>query len=199
MKIIFFGDSICTGQYISIHKGWITCISQKLEDCAVVLNSSINGRTTRQALEDMPYHIQEQKPDILIVQFGMNDCNYWQSDGGIPRVSPAAFEANINEIINRAYVSGIKKVFLNTNHPSGLTKNKIPGTTITYEDSNRAYNSIIRKVAKNNFVIFNDIEQKFLKYKINLVLPDLLHPNEQGHKLYFNVIYPSIKREIKNI
>ena len=45
-KLIFFGDSICTGQYISIHKGWVSRLSESLYGQLVVLNSSVNGRTT---------------------------------------------------------------------------------------------------------------------------------------------------------
>ena len=202
LKIIFFGDSICTGQHVSIHKGWVTNISRRFEGIAIVSNSSINGRTTRQALEDMPYCIQEQRPDILIVQFGMNDCNYWRSDKGVPRVSPKAFEANLEEIINRAYIFGVKRVFLNTNHTTGLVVNKMLYTDITYEESNKAYNEIIRKVARNSNVIFSDIEHRFVKYRGNksrLLLADLFHLSKVGHSLYFNMICPTIKREASNI
>ena len=202
IKIIFFGDSICTGQYVSIHKGWVTNVSRMLDGQAIVLNSSVNGRTTRQALEDMPYHIQEQKPDILIIQFGMNDCNYWKSDKGVARVSPKAFGANLEEIIERAYILDTKKIFLNTNHSTGLVKDKLPYTDITYEESNKTYNNIIRKVAERNPVILNDIEKEFNSHKkdiSSLLLPDLLHPNESGHNLYFNTIYPVIDREIKKL
>lgn len=197
-KIMFFGDSICAGQYISIHKGWVSRLSKSLYEQAVVLNSSVNGRTTRQALEDMPYHIQEQYPDMLVIQFGMNDCNYWTSDKGQPRVSIKAFEANLEEIIKRAFAFNTRKIFLNTNHPTGLTKSKIKYTEIVYEDSNKQYNDIIRKVAKNNDVILNDIELEFINNNNleNLLLPDLLHPSELGHELYFNIINPVIKKEI---
>ena len=83
IKVYFFGDSICVGQYISIHKGWVTRTSAELEELGkkynhqiIVSNASANGRITRQALEQMPYEIQSRHPDILIVQFGLNDCNY---------------------------------------------------------------------------------------------------------------------------
>jgi len=200
-KLIFFGDSICAAQYIPIHKGWVSRLSETLYGKFIVLNSSVNGRTSRQALEDMPYHIQEQYPDVLVIQFGMNDCNYWKSDKGSPRVSAKAFEANLEEIIKRAFIFGARKIFLNTNHPTGLTKDKIPYTNITYEDSNRQYNDIIRIVAskQNSKVILNDIEDKFIKSKLNirdLLLQDLLHPNELGHRMYFNIINSVIEREI---
>lgn len=200
-KLMFFGDSICIGQHISIHKGWVARLSKSFYNELIVLNSSVNGRTTRQALEDMPYHIQEQYPNMLLIQFGMNDCNYWNSDNGHPRVSAKAFEANLEEIIKRAFIFGTKKIFLNTNHPTGLNKFKISHTKITYEDSNKQYNNIIRKVAENNNVILNDIELEFEKHKKhleNLLCSDSLHPNEAGHKLYFNIINPVIRKEIIN-
>ena len=52
IKIIFFGDSICVGQFVSIHEGWVTQISSRLaaldspEAQVVVMNASANGRTT---------------------------------------------------------------------------------------------------------------------------------------------------------
>ena len=199
MKIIFFGDSVCVGQHVTHHKSWVSMISQKLEDRAIILNSSVNGRTTRQALEDMPYHIQGQKADILILQFGLNDCNYWISDKGLPRVSPKAFEANLEEIIDRAYNFDVSKVFLNNNHPTLLNRDKIPHTDITYEDSNKKYNNIVREVAERNNVIFNDIERTFLNYEkgvFELLLPDFLHLSIRGHQLYFDIIYPYLIREI---
>ena len=214
INVIFFGDSICVGQYISIHKGWVTRISAGLSDlgqaydCQVIVtNASTNGRTTRQALEQMPYEVQSQTPDILIVQFGMNDCNYWKSDGGVPRVSPQGFAANLEEIINRAFTFGVKKVFLNVNHPSGLDQKILPYTNISYEESNQQYNQIIREVAakQSDRVGLNDAEAVFRRYAANnrqrlldllLPAPDLLHPSEQGHALYFEAVYPPLKETI---
>src|SRR5262245_18623684 len=115
MNIVFFGDSICNGQGLAIHKGWVTRISASLSelpgsrrDELVVVNSSVNGRTTRQALESMPYEVQRPGVDVIIVQFGMNDCNIWETDRGNPRVSPLAFEANVREIIQRAATFGAR-------------------------------------------------------------------------------------------
>ncbi len=96
LKIHFFGDSICFGQGVSIIHGWVPRIAKNLLDIFSkknvsinISNNAVNGRTTRQALESMPYEIQNSYPDILIIQFGMNDCNYWKSDNGVPRVNGA--------------------------------------------------------------------------------------------------------------
>lgn len=102
MNIYFFGDSISFGQGVSIDLGWVTKLSAKLrikfpQQDITAINSSINGNTTRMALERMPYDIQSHDVDILVIGFGMNDCNYWETDKGVPRVSPLAFEANLKK------------------------------------------------------------------------------------------------------
>jgi lysophospholipase L1-like esterase len=209
MKVIFFGDSICNGQGIAIHKGWVTRISARLSELAqggatdvTVINSSVNGRTTRQALENMPYEVQSQEPEVLLVQFGMNDCNTWASDRGHPRVSTPAFEANLREIIQRGFLFGCRTIVLNTNHPSGRDQSPLAGSRTTYESQNRLYNEIIRKVARSDpRVHFNDIEAQFHLHARGrrdelrrMLLPDLLHLSEEGHDLYFESVYPRLAR-----
>ena len=104
MKLFFFGDSICNGQFVNINEGFVNKISNKLKKSKkkiFVTNNSVDGRTTRQALEDMPFQIQRHKPEILYIQFGLNDCNFWLTDKGLPRVSLDSFKANLSEIIDR--------------------------------------------------------------------------------------------------
>jgi len=214
LKVTFFGDSICTGQHVAIHQGWVTRSSASLarkfaqeNQEIVVTNSSVNGRTTRQALETISYEIQSHAPDIVIVQFGMNDCNYWKTDKGLPRVSYDSFTANLTEIINRILHFGAQKVFINTNHPTLLNKVKFPNTKITYQQSNNHYNEGIRSVAHNTQVELNDVETDIFK-KIEqkkcsldeLLLPsDLLHLSKKGHDLYYTFIYPKIENAVRDL
>lgn len=157
------------------------------------------------ALENMPFEIQSHEPDILVVQFGMNDCNYWQSDRGLPRVSPESFAANLKEIIDRALHFGTKKIILNTNHPTCLTEEKLTNSDISYQQSNMNYNAIIRDVAVfyPQFVLLNDMEKHFINHSKGdlqrYLLPDKLHLSEQGHLFYFNVIDPIVKNILKEI
>ncbi len=203
-KINFFGDSICFGQGVSLYKGWIPKIAVELDQrsesndrAIVVTNNGVNGRTSRQALETMSYEIFGDTPDILIVQFGMNDCNYWDSDKGFPRVTPSSFKANLCEIIDRAYHFGVVDIILNTNHPTTRDNEFFHNTERTYEASNKEYNEIIREVAKmREKVILNDME-KTIRDEINsskeiqaYVIEDGLHLSEEGHTLYYKTMLP---------
>lgn len=206
-RLIFFGDSICVGQGVSIHKGWVTRLAAHVTEICdargidiVVLNASVNGNTTRQALERMPYDIQSHGTDLLIVQFGMNDCNYWESDRGAPRVSPAAFSANLGEIVDRALRFGARKVLINTNHPTTRITSRFPWADCSYQESNARYNELIRQVADSRraHAILNDVEAGFNElikrgHRLeSLLLADGLHLSERGHDVYFDLICPRV-------
>ncbi len=213
LKVLFFGDSICVGQGISIHKGCVAQIAAHLEankssfrQNILVINSSVNGRTTRQALEDMPYHVQSQNPDILVIQYGLNDCNHWVTDRGLPRVSLDSFKGNLKEIIHRGKKFGAKHVILNNNHPTTLDQDNLPNTEFSFEYFNKKYNEASRELAEEmqKEVTFLDIESHFLQLlkegrkMTEFLLEDGLHLGESGHQIYFELINPVLKDAIKD-
>ena len=214
IRVTFFGDSICVGQGVSIYRGWVTRLAEQLDTHCnasgvklLVTNASVNGRTTRQALEDMPYHVQNHGVDLMVVQFGLNDCNYWLSDKGNPRVSLDAFKANLREIITRGRTFGAKKVLLNTNHPTMRNRETIPNTDITFEQSNKTYNAAIRALADEvrDTVIFNDMERYFEALIAggvlldDLLLDDFLHLSEHGHDRYLEFIGPKAQAVLDSL
>ena len=199
IKVAFFGDSICLGQGVSIHNGWVVRLSdfieKKLDNSSpsLIFNSSYNGRTSREALLQMSFEILDHKPDILLIQFGMNDCNYWKTHHGVPRVSIKSFKENINEMIFRSFNSGIKYVVVNTNHPTPKNS-KFEYANLSYEESNCLYNEALREISRtsDNFVL-NDMNKKIQKFLSNnnliaedIVLKDGIHLNQFGHELYFD-------------
>ncbi|VEG89666.1 SGNH/GDSL hydrolase family protein [Legionella spiritensis] len=216
VKFFIFGDSISVGQGVSINHGWvfhaardIEYLNQKYNLNILVANSSINGNTTRQALERMPYDIQSHGVDVLSIQFGLNDCNFWDTDKGLPRVSPQAFKANLEEIIARGKVFGAKSILLHTNHPTLRDRILYHSKTKyqSYDENNKLYSQIIRDIAEGTQgVTLIDIEQIFhSQYKNHsrsleeLLLPDGLHLSVLGHDLYYKTIKPYINEVLNNV
>lgn len=212
VRVTFFGDSIFVGQGVSIYRGWVTRIAEYLDDYGrrlgkdfLVTNASVNGRTTRQALEDMPYSVQTAGVDILVVQFGLNDCNYWLTDKGLPRVSSGAFAENLREIIDRGFNFGASCVILNNNHPTSRIKDILPGTNITYEDSNQRYCEKIRSLVPSlgGRVCFQDVYQHFSdllrssgKPINDFLLADGLHLSIEGHEAYYQLMLPVVIKAV---
>ena len=212
IKVAFFGDSICLGQGVSIHNGWVVRLSNFIEkklnnsSPSLIFNSSYNGRTSREALLQMSFEILDHKPDIVLIQFGMNDCNYWKTHNGIPRVSIKSFKENIAEMIDRSFNSGVKYVIVNTNHPTPK-RSKFEYANVSYEESNSLYNEALREISNsnNNFLI-NDMNKKIQKFlndnnKIveDIVLVDGIHLNLLGHELYFNFTSKILRGLIKKL
>jgi lysophospholipase L1-like esterase len=204
--IVFMGDSITAGQYIHHSLRWTELVASALRgnlfktstdyDLYHFFNRAVSGETTRQGLERFPRDVQVLEPDIITLQFGLNDCNCWESDRGLPRVSPAAYRANLIEMIDRARKFGTKQIILSTNHPTLVIKPFVSAES--FEDRRHMYNKIVRDVAVETGVILCDIDEDFSglpSYELaDLLLPepDLLHLSEYGHARYFKAIFTPI-------
>ena len=87
-KVYIFSDSIGFGQLVSPSETWVNDLSDKLINLKkrydiLLQNPSVNGCTTRQALERLYFDCTSHKPDLVIIQFGLNDCNFWDTDYGL--------------------------------------------------------------------------------------------------------------------
>ena len=213
-KLYLFGDSICFGQLVNAPKTWAVKLSLELnkienvKNSFIVQNAGVNGNTTRQALLRIHYDVISHKPDFLIIQFGMNDCNYWADDICLPRVSPKSFVANLEEMIERGLSSGVKHIFLNTNHPS--RKGHIShDNSISYDKSNFLYNQLIRETGNQLLelgkpITLIDMESVFKSHISSnknvslesLLLEDGIHLSEQGHGVYNKFLVPLVVEKI---
>lgn len=192
--MIFFGDSICVGQWISIEETWVTRVASECPSPFVVHNRSINGNTSRQALERMHFDVLSHRPYAVVIQFGLNDANIWSDDKGHPRVSENSYIANIEEMIDRCRHHGVELIVLNSNHPTTRTHQILPNSTQTFEERNEAYYQRLKSFAlSKKDVYFFDINKIFKEacksQKSNCLseylLNDEIHLSKKGHDLYF--------------
>ncbi|WP_186297711.1 SGNH/GDSL hydrolase family protein [Sedimenticola selenatireducens] len=212
VTLVFMGDSITEGQYVHHSLRWTEMVAKQVRldvsrridsDSLHFFNRGISGETTRQGLERFPRDVQVLQPDIITIQFGLNDCNCWDSDRGLPRVSEAGYRANLLEMIDRSKTFGAEHIILSTNHPT--LRNHPLASKQTLEDRRKIYNEIIREVVNDSKVILCDIDQEFAdvsKENLSEMLmpePDVLHLSEKGHAKYAKAIYTPISRSIEYI
>jgi lysophospholipase L1-like esterase len=209
LTVVFFGDSITEGQYVHHSLRWAEMTTNRLRaEFASRLDparmffyvNGISGETTRQALERYPRQVQQLAPDVLTIQFGLNDCNCWDSDRGVPRVSEAAYRANLVEMIERARRFGTRQIVLSTNHPTLRHRPLISGETL--EQRRAKYNDIVREVARETSVTLCDVAEAFAfasqEQLADLLLPepDVLHLSPAGHQIYSDAITPALIRAV---
>jgi lysophospholipase L1-like esterase len=188
-RFVFFGDSICHGQHVSIDSIFATRVARDLRDRypgLIVENRSINGNTTRQALERLSYDATSHHPDAVYVQFGINDCNVWATDFGESRVSLDAYRANLAEIIAKCRAAGARRVLLGTNHACRLGPE--------YSARLDRYNESVRTLASSLGVRLVDIAGAWSGH--DLLLEDGVHLSQAGHDLYYGLLRPIILEEV---
>lgn len=212
LTIVFFGDSITEGQYVHHSLRWAELVSNRIK--AQFENRldperhfhyvhGVSGETTRQGLERYPRQVQQLCPDILTLQFGLNDCNCWDSDRGAPRVSPDAYRANLVEMIDRARRFGTRQIILSTNHPTLRSRTLVSGQTL--EERRLMYNEIVREVARTCEVQLCDIAAAFAFASRDVLAglllpePDVLHLSPAGHRVYTDAIFPLVSTAVEQI
>jgi lysophospholipase L1-like esterase len=204
--IVFFGDSITFGQYVDPRVRWTAFVESHLrragdDEYTYCVNRGVSGETSHDALLRFAHDVQHRSPDIVTIQFGLNDCNCWETDRGLPRVSERSFEANLHEMINRTRWFGCEEIILSTNHTT--TRETVQPNGRSYEVNNRRYNAIIRSVAESAGVVLCDMEQSFARYagedlaSLLLPYPDQLHLSENGNRVYFETIVPFVDAALR--
>jgi acyl-CoA thioesterase I len=201
------GDSITVGQHLDPILCWTSVVVRRLgplldsRDVELVsLNRGVSGETTRMGLERFPAAVQRVRPDIMTLQYGLNDCNCWQTDEGLPRVSDRAFAANLVEMIARARHFGAAQIVLQTSHRT-LRRTRLRSGE-PYEDANARYSDIVREVAVETGATLCDIRSAFAPFtddeleRLLLPAPDHLHLSEEGNAVYADAILPYVQHAV---
>jgi len=212
VTIVFMGDSITEGQFVHHSLRWTERVARQIRavvstkfdtDSLHFFNRGISGETTRQGLERFPRDVQVLGPHIMTLQFGLNDCNCWDTDRGLPRVSEAAYRANLLEMIDRARTFGAGHIILSTNHPT--LRFRLLASNQTLEDRRAVYNAIVRDVAREAKVALCDIDEAFSGFNkaelatMLLAEPDVLHLSALGHEKYAAAIYEPISEAVFHV
>lgn len=99
--IVCFGDSITAA-------GWPAVTQKILEDRGVsarCINAGVRGNTSAQAIRRLDWDVLVREPQIVLIQFGFNDCNRVLNSPR-PRVLPTEFRTNIESLIQRIRAAG---------------------------------------------------------------------------------------------
>jgi len=189
LKIVLFGDSISAGGNASgvtgakpfmpdygqlvvneLHSVYGSDIAYK--------NHSVGGTASGWGLENIAV-VANEKPDLVILGFGMNDAS--------GRVTPAQFKANIQN-----QMEAIRKVQSDTEFILVATMTANPEWTASSPDLYPLYRDELGTLCENG-VILADVTSiwiEILKRKsfASMTGNGVNHPNDFGHRIYAQVI-----------
>lgn len=217
-RIVAFGDSTT-----AFREGIKKVYSQRLREALSnqepgyrfeVFNAGVRGHTTRQGKDRFERDVLGRKPDLAIIQFGLNDsCIDVHKSKTDPRVAQTAYEENLIYFISRLREQG-GGVILMTPNPGRWSEavkktwGKPPYNTsdpMGFNLLNHKYAESVRRVARKTKVPLIDVYRLFMDYdkkegrSMDDLLPDGLHPNDTGHRMITNALLPVVRAKLAGI
>ena len=214
-RVVAFGDSTT-----AFRKGINKVYSQRLQEALSewgqgyrfeVYNAGVRSHTTRDGRDRFERDVLSRRPDLVIIQFGLNDsCIDVHRGKTGPRVRQTDYEQNLVYFISRLRERG-GKVILMTPNPgrwSDAVKKKWgkppynTGDPMGFNLLNREYAETVRRVAREMKVPLIDVYRLFVDYdkkegrSMDELLPDGMHPNDAGHRMIVRALIPIIKEEL---
>jgi len=185
VRILAYGDSITAGgdataPGLIFWERWADALRQKYPRATIeTVNGSTGGDSTVQGLQRLPEKVLAQKPDVVLIGFGMNDHNR----GGVP---PAAFAENLRTMIDRVRADTGAEIVLFSAFP--------PNPKWHYGTHNMAaYAAATEAAARERHCAFADVYHLWEQFAGKKKPEDLLgnninHPNDFGHWIYFQAL-----------
>ncbi len=115
--IVVLGDSISAAYGMPIEQGWVSLLQNTLdqeEQPYTLVNESISGDTTAGGLARIDKILDEEQPEIVLLELGAND--------GLRGLSPKIMKNNLAEMINRSKQMGAKVMLLSMRIPPNYGK-----------------------------------------------------------------------------
>lgn len=218
IRIVTLGDST-TASYNDwapqVARVYSACVTQALGARAIavqVFNAGIGDTTTRDAVARLDSDVRSHHPDLVVVQFGIND-SWIDADQGkrVPRLTRSEFRANLRYIVDTLQGDGAQLLLMTPNpmrwsdpfyikvfteKPGLLNTHEVRGIDQLLD----LYAQDVRDVARTEHVALVDVFQAFENYgskpgnSINdiLLAGDGLHPNQAGQDLVCELLTPRL-------
>jgi len=187
LRLVAFGDSIAAGGDASepdliFWARWAGALRQKYPRSNIeAINGATGGDSTVQGLERLQSKVLAQKPDLVLLGFGMNDHN--REGYGVPL---QAFVENLRLMIDRIRADSHAEIILFSAFP--------PNPKWHFGSRNMAaYAAATERVAREKLCAFADVYHRWQQIASRKQTEDLLanninHPNDFGHGIYFEAL-----------
>jgi acyl-CoA thioesterase I len=187
VRIVAFGDSITAGGDASepgliFWERWAAALRAKYPRATIeTTNGATGGDATVQGLQRLQEKVLQQKPDLVLIGFGMNDHN--REGYGVPLDK---FAANLRTMIGRVRADTGAEIVLCSAFP--------PNPNWHFGSHNmQAYADATERVAQEEGCAFADVYHLWMSLAARKKPEDLLanninHPNDFGHWIYFEAL-----------
>jgi|SRR5271157_686043 len=201
MKIIVFGDSVADGERDE-EGGWVQRLKRSIDAKRMpdskannipVYNLSVSGDNTEGLLKrfdsEIRYLLDKDTPLTILFAIGLNDSAFFMNNNA-NWVSRKRFAENLKSLVAMAKKYTGQIIFIGLTPVDESKTTPIPWREeLHYRNEYvKEYDAEIKKMCKENDILFIDIFGAFSKTNYKTLLEDGLHPNSQGHKKIFEIV-----------
>lgn len=193
--IVFFGDSLTWGFGVDREsESYVSRIARVMQagvyENVRTVNAGRNGDTTRDALARLESDVIAFEPDIVIIEFGLNDCQ-------AGAITPSVYRSNIAAMIER--IPAGTEIILATS-PSFLT-----GGGPEWERLNNSldtYMEVLRQLGRERSLTIIDVQRAWdtqIRYdsrNMERMYLDPSHPSVRGHDFIYNLYMNVLRRKL---
>jgi len=200
MRVLVFGDSITYGAW-DCEGGWVDRLKRDAHKQTVrsqgknklqIINLGIGGNSSSTILSRMESEINARYskgwPFAFVFTFGANDERAFD---GVVQTPTEQFSINCQQIIDIAKKHASKIMFIGA-PPIG--KERVILKDAEYSDLRiREYDRVLKEIVESNELPFVSLREVFEKKPADaLFVYDSIHPNDQGHKLIYEIVKPKL-------
>jgi acyl-CoA thioesterase-1 len=180
--LLVLGDSLSAAYGVPSETAWVQLLRKRLDNNGLadweVVNASISGETTDGGARRLPKLLEENDPEVVIIELGGND--------GLRGFPPNVIESNLASMIKQVQASGARAVLVGMQIPPNYGARYTQMFADIYPNLSDRYDT--------------DLVPFFLDGIYNqdgLMQDDGIHPTEEAqHKLLENV-WPVIRPILK--
>ena len=178
-KLVILGDSLTEGYGVAQSAAFPALLQKKVDTDKLnwkIISSGSSGSTSASGLQRIKW-IAKDKPDIVLVLLGSND--------GLRGLKVEDTEKNLNETIEWAKKNNITVALGQLHVPPNYGK-----------DYEKKFSAVYAKVATKNKIQLGPFLLDKVAGNKDLNLADGIHPNEKGHQIVADNLYPFVKKLI---
>jgi len=209
--IVAFGDSTTAPRGPLQTYSAILAENSSMSDLPFrVINAGIGGNNTNHARDRFDRDVLRHKPDVVVIQFGINDAavDVWKTPPATEsRVSLEEFESNLRYFVNTLKDAGTQVILMTPNPLRWTPKMKELYGRPPYQPDREdgcnvrllLYADVVREISRTRSVRLVDVFKLFeaagsgRDRSVDDLLLDGIHPNEQGHQLIAEQLLPHIQ------
>jgi len=204
MRILVFGDSIVRGSYDEEYGGWTCRLSAAFSKKTIdekkyykLYGFGIGGETSGELLQRFQKELVEKQrlneESVLLFNTGLNDTKNLCGDSK-NLIPLEEYEQNVHTILSGA-IKAVKQVYF-----VGLTRVAEFNVGISYEGKKyEFYNKEIEKYDRAVERVCGELNVTYISIggfdTSKMIMWDGIHPNAEGHRLIFERVKETLKKE----